>query len=131
LEAHHRIDETWALRRPWHVDCAGVGRLTPTLVSASAQVLGYGLPPALRALVDRHQAARAKTTADQSVARRIRDGVRSGGLAVKGLTVYVHDGAVSLYGTLPSATAREDVLGLVSRVPGVRRIVDHLRIADA
>ncbi len=130
MEIRARIGETRALRGPWHVACAGTGRLTSTPVSASAQVLGYGLPPALRALVDRHQAARAKTTADQSVARRIRDGVRSGGLTVKGLTVYVHDGAVSLYGTLPSAATREAVLGLVSRVPGVRRIVDHLRVTE-
>ena len=100
-------------------------------MSVSAQVLGYGLPPALRALVDRHQAARSKTTADQSLARRLRDGVRASGLEIKGLTVYVHDGAVSLYGTLPSGAVREEVLALVTRVPGVRRIVDHLRMADA
>lgn len=108
-----------------------LGRLSPPTVSASAQVLGYGLPPALRALVDRHQAARAKTTSDLSLARRISDGVKESGLGVQGLTVYVHDGAVSLYGTLPSSATREEVLALVSRVPGVRRIVDHLRYADA
>ena len=97
----------------------------------SAQVLGYGLPPALRALVDRHQAARAKTTADQSLARRLHDGMKASGLTVLGLTVYVHDGAVSLYGTVATVQAREDVLALVTRVPGVRRIVDHLRLAEA
>lgn len=95
---------------------------------ANAQVLGYGLPPSLRALVERHQAARAKTTADKSLARRLRDGVRASRLPVRGLTVYVHDGAISLYGTVPDAAAREALISLVTRVPGVRRIVDHLRI---
>ena len=106
------------------------GSLSP-LVSVSAQVLGYGLPPALRSLVDRHQAARAKTTADQSLARRLRDTVRASGLTVRGLTIYVHDGALSLYGTVPTSAVREEMLALVTHVPGVRRIVDHLRIADA
>lgn len=97
-------------------------------VSANAQVLGYGLPPSLRALVERHQAARAKTTADKSLARRLRDGVKAAGLEVTGLTVYVHDGAVSLYGTVPTAHAREALLHVVTHLPGVRRIVDHLRV---
>ena len=100
-------------------------------MSASAQVLGFGLPPALRSLLDRHQAARAKTTADQSLARRLHDGVGASGLDVRGLTVYVHDGAVSLYGTLASSATREGVLTVVTRTPGVRRVVDHLRLADA
>ena len=98
---------------------------------ASAQVLGYGLPPALRALVDRHQAARAKTTADKSLTRRLRDGVRASDVKVKGLAFYVHDGAISLYGTVPDAAAREALLAIVTRLPGVRRIVDHLRLGDA
>ena len=100
-------------------------------MSVNAQVLGYGLPPALRSLVDRHQAERAKTTSDMSLARRLRDGVRASDLGVRGLTVYVHDGAVSLYGSVRDAAAREAVLALVSHVPGVRRIVDHLRLGDA
>ena len=100
-------------------------------MSVSAQVLGYGLPPEIRALVDRHQAARAKTTSDLSLARRLRDSVRASDLTVKGLTVYVHDGAVSLYGTVPGGADRERVLTIVSTIPGVRRIVDHLRLADA
>jgi len=97
-------------------------------VSASAQVLGYGLPPSLRALVDRHQSARAKTTADRSLARRLRDGIRASEVPVKGLSLYVHDGALSLYGTVPDARTREALLALCTHVPGVRRIVDHLRV---
>lgn len=100
-------------------------------MSASAQVLGYGLPPALRALVERHQSQRAKTTADRSLARRLRDGIRSAELPVSGLSFYVHDGALSLYGTVPDAAAREALLSLCTRLPGIRRIVDHLRVETA
>ncbi len=99
-------------------------------MSASVQVLGSGLPPALRGLIDRHQISRSKTTADRSLARRLHDGIDAASLDVGGLAVYVHDGAVSLYGTVAEASVREDVLALASRTPGVRRIVDHLQLAD-
>ena len=95
---------------------------------ASSHALGYGLPPSLRALVERHQQRRAKTSADKSVARRLRQGIRSAGLSASGLAIYVHDGAISLYGTVHDEAAREALLGVASSQPGVRRIVDHLRI---
>lgn len=88
---------------------------------------GNGLPPALRALIERHQQNRAKTTADQSIARRLRDGVRQSGVEVSGLAFYVHDGAVSIYGTVPDQAARDRLLAAAAGQPGVRRIVDHLR----
>ena len=61
----------------------------------------------------------------------MRDSVRASDLTVQGLTIYVHDGAVSLYGTVATAAVREQVLALVTHIPGVRRIVDHLRLGDA
>ena len=100
-------------------------------MSVRSQILGVGLPPALRVLVDRHQALRARTTADRSLARRLRDGVRPLGAAAAGLSFYVHDGAVSVYGTVGDASAREVVIALASGLPGARRIVDHLQIGDA
>lgn len=100
-------------------------------MSFQSQVLGYGLPPAVRALVERHQSHRARTTADQSLARRLRAGIQSEGLAVSGLAFYVHDGAISLYGIVPDAQSREDIVAIASSQPGVRRIVDHLRLAEA
>ena len=99
-------------------------------MSVTARPLGSGLPPALRALVERHQSQRARTTADQSVARRIKAALTGVGLAA-GLAVYVHDGAVSLYGTVADGAAREAVVSAVAGLPGVRRIVDHLRLAEA
>ncbi len=100
-------------------------------MSAQSQILGYGLPPALQSLVDRHQSHRARTTADRSLARRLRDGVRQSGVDVKGLAFYVHDGAVSIYGAVADRPAREAVVTLAASQPGVRRIVDHLSIGDA
>ena len=97
----------------------------------TSQILGVGLPPALRALVERHQSQRARTTADRSLARRLRDGVRQSGAAVSGLVFYVHDGAVSVYGTVADAAARDAVVAIASQMPGVRRIVDHLAVGDA
>ena len=113
-----------ALRGP------GLPRLTPP-VPVHSQVLGDGLPAALRSLVDRHQANRAKTTADRSLARRLHDGVRQSGVAVGGLAFYVHDGAISVYGSVPDAAARDAVVAVAAGLPGVRRIVDHLRLAEA
>lgn len=97
----------------------------------SSQILGYGLPPALRELVDRHQTHRALTTADRSLARRLRDSVRQSGVAVVGLAFYVHDGAISIYGGVRDVPSREAIVTLAASQPGVRRIVDHLHIDDA
>ena len=96
--------------------------------TVSSQVLGYGLPPVLRALVERHQTRRAQTTADRSLARRLRDAIRQAELPPTGLSFHVHDGAISIYGTVPDADAREAVVAVATKQPGVRRIVDHLRI---
>lgn len=100
-------------------------------MSVNSQILGYGLPPALRELVDRHQTHRARTTADRSLARRLRDSIRQSGITVKGLAFYVHDSAISIYGGVRDPAAREAVVTLAASQPGVRRIVDHLHIGDA
>ena len=116
--------------RPWHAPCAPSGPPSRLPVSTvSSQVLGYGLPPALRSLVERHQTQRAQTTADRSLARRLRDAVRQAGLPPAGLSFYVHDGAISVYGTVSDAAARESVVAVAAGLPGVRRIVDHLKIS--
>ena len=97
----------------------------------SSHVLGYGLPPLLREMVERHQMRRTKTTADKSLARRLRGALRSADLSARGIALYVHDGAVSIYGAVADAAEREALLGVVSAQPGVRRIVDHLQIGEA
>lgn len=96
----------------------------------SSHVLGSGLPPLLRELVERHQQRRTRTTADKSLARRLREGIQGSGLPVTGIAVYVHEGAVSLYGAVGDEAVRERLLQIASAQPGVRRIVDHLQVGD-
>ena len=100
-------------------------------MSVSPQALGYGLPPALRELVDGFQARRARTTADRSLCRRIRDEVRRMEPVPSGLSFQIHDGAVSIYGVVPTPARREAVIAAAATQPGVRRIVDHLTVTDA
>ena len=100
------------------------------MATVSAQVLGYGLPPTLQALVERHQTHRVRTAADRSLALRLKATLPAEGVT-DGLSVYIHDGAVSLYGTVATATARESVVSAAAATPGVRRIVDHLRVMAA
>ena len=98
-------------------------------MSATAQVLGFGLPPAVRAVVEQVLQRRARTATDRSLARRLHaalDGARADGLAL-----YVHNGAVSVYGTVAGEAARDALLTVVAGQPGVRRIVDHLATGDA
>lgn len=88
----------------------------------------YGLPPAIRSVVEGFQQRRTKTTADRSLARRLSDSVRRADLGVRGVAFYVHDGAVSIYGTVADEGVREGVIVVVTRQPGVRRVVDHLHV---
>lgn len=100
-------------------------------VPATPQILGFGLPPAVRALLDQAQERRSRTSSDRSLARRLQVATHGAGLAGSGVTVYVHDGAVSLYGTLPDRATRDAWVTTVAGTPGVRRIVDSLRLAEA
>lgn len=100
-------------------------------MSATAQVLGTGLPPALRHVVERFQQRRALTAGDRSLGRRLHAALADGRTGASGLTLYVHHGAVSVYGTVPTEALREAVLALAAAQPGVRRIVDHLVTGDA
>lgn len=104
--------------------------MTPTLVATSSPVSAYGLPAKLRATIERFQERRAKTTADKSLALRLKHAMTRENVALAGLAIYVNHGAVSVYGAVPDAAARESLLALVARQPGVTRIVDHLRLAE-
>lgn len=97
---------------------------------ASAQILGTGLPASVRALIDSFQNRRAHTTTDRSLAKRLRRTVDQCGVEPLGLAFYVHNGAVSVYGTVPDESAREALLTVATSQPGVRRIVDHLVVLD-
>ncbi len=72
-----------------------------------------------------------RTTTDRELTRRIRSAVECSAFAVRGLSVYVHDGSVDVYGTIESDAKREDVLSLVAEQPGAKRITDHLEFPGA
>lgn len=100
------------------------------LVSATPQVLGTGLPPVLRAMLDAVQVRRERTVTDRSLARRLHAAVQAERLPALGVSFYVHDGAISIYGTVPDAATRDSLVTVAAHQPGVRRIVDHLRIGS-
>lgn len=104
--------------------------MTPASVASSSPVSAYGLPASLRATIERFQERRAKTTADKSLALRLKHTLQREKVSLVGLAFYVNHGAVSVHGAVPDAAAREELLALVAKQPGVSRIVDHLRLAD-
>lgn len=100
-------------------------------MATSTPISAYGLTGPIRALVEGFQERRARTTADRSLALRLKDALAREPLDVHGLNVYVEHGAVSVFGSVRDSETRESLLALVARQPGVTRIVDHLRMADA
>lgn len=105
--------------------------MTSAPVASSTPVSAYGLPAQLRATIERFQERRAKTTADRSLALRLKHAMEREKLTITGLAIYVNHGAISVYGAVSTAADRETLLALVARQPGVTRIVDHLRLAEA
>ena len=89
------------------------------------------LHPALRSFVERAQRLRVRTTSDARLARLLQSAVESADLPVRGLAFYVHNGVVSVYGSVPGPEAREAVMDVLVEQPGVLRVVDHLRIGEA
>ncbi|MEL6615816.1 MAG: BON domain-containing protein [Bacteroidota bacterium] len=94
-------------------------------------VSAYGLTGPIRALIEGFQERRARTTADKSLALRLKHALDREPIEASGLSFYVEHGAVAVYGSIRVADTREAVLALVARQPGVTRIVDHLRMTDA
>lgn len=74
------------------------------------------------------QERRSRTSADRELARRLQFAVDNARLEVDGLSFYVHDGSVAVYGAVRTEALREQTLGLVAEQPGVRRIQDHLQL---
>ncbi len=103
----------------------------PPVSTASTPQPSLALTPRLRALVQTLQQRRARTMADRELARRLHAAVGASKLPVAGLNIYVHDGAISIYGPVSDETTREAVLVLAAEQPGARRVVDHLRLTEA
>ena len=85
----------------------------------------------LRTFLNSLQDNRVRTTVDRELTRRIRAAVENSALKINGVSIYVHDGSVDVYGTIESETKREDVLSLVAEQPGAKRITDHLNLPEA
>ena len=85
----------------------------------------------LRTFLNSLQENRVRTTVDRELTRRIRAAVENSALKISGVSIYVHDGSVDVYGTIESGTKREDVLSLVAEQPGAKRITDHLNLPEA
>lgn len=81
----------------------------------------------MRSFLNTLQERRVRTSADRELTRRIRAAVEESPLKIRGLSVYVHDGSVDVYGTIENDARREDVLSLVAEQPGAKRITDHLK----
>jgi hypothetical protein len=99
--------------------------------STSPPARAFLLAPQLRALVQTLQERRARTAADRELARRLHAVVEQGALAAHGLSFFVHDGGIAVYGTVRDEPSREAVLAVLAEQPGTRRIVDHLQLADS
>jgi osmotically-inducible protein OsmY len=54
---------------------------------------------------------------------------RTGTASRSRLTVSVQQGSVVLSGNIPYETQRNPIIKAVSRIPGVRNVVDQLRLA--
>lgn len=105
-------------------------RAPPAAATVSTPFLSAptALPPRLQGLLQSLQERKARTHADRDLARRIQFAVDNAGLEeVGGLSVYVHDASVAVYGQIATEALRERVLGVVAEQPGVQRLQDHLQ----
>ena len=85
----------------------------------------------VRAVVSALTSRREKTNADRRIARRVFVTFeRLGTVVTQGLHFYVFDGAVSVYGSVATPEVREDVLGALAALPGVRHITEHLQVRN-
>jgi hypothetical protein len=111
---------------------AGV-RVPSTTRSVSTTTIPESSPlsPRLREFLRSVQDRRTRTTADRELARRLHFAVTNARLEASGLSFYVHEGSVSVYGAVRAEALREQVLDLVAEQPGVRRIQDHLQLPVA
>jgi len=85
----------------------------------------------LRTFLNSLQERRVRTAVDRELTRRIRAAVENSPLKISGVSIYVHDGSVDVYGTIENDARREDVLSLVAEQPGAKRITDHLILPEA
>lgn len=85
----------------------------------------------VRAVLASLASHREKTNADRRLARRVFVTFeRLGTVVTQGLHFYVYDGAVSVYGAVATPEVRDNVLGALAALPGVRHITEHLQVRN-
>ena len=95
---------------------------TPSLRARAAEV---------RAVVAKLTARRDKTASDSQLARRLFVAFeRLGVVHTKGLHFYVFDGAVTVYGSVETVQVRDQALALITSMPGVRQVTEHIQVAQ-
>jgi len=90
----------------------------------------FALAPPIRALVKSLQERRARTAADRELARRVRDAISRATSGAAGLSFYVHEGTVTVYGAVRDGAMREAILRVAAAQPGALRIIDQVADAD-
>ena len=86
----------------------------------------------VRALLTTLKTRRERTESDRRIATHVYIAFEKLGRTadVHGLHFYVFEGAVSVYGDVLTHEQRERVLLDLAALPSVRRVADHLRVAD-
>ena len=86
----------------------------------------------VRALMATLKTRRDRTEADRRIATHVYIAFEKLGRTadVQGIHFYVFEGAVSVYGDVLTHEQRDRVLLDLAALPGVRRVADHLRVAD-
>ena len=86
----------------------------------------------VRSLLTTLKTRRDRTESDRRIATHVYIAFEKLGriVDVGGLHFYVFEGAVSVYGDVLTHEQRDQVLMDLAALPSVRRVVDHLRVAD-
>ena len=67
-------------------------------------------------------------TSDRSINSRVKDGLARSPSSFQNVIVHTHDGIVELDGYVDTPQQQTDAEQLAANVPGVRQVIDNLRI---
>jgi len=109
---------------------AAIARRTARLGAKKSRFVG-GHARGVLARGRRLATGRELASDDVRIVQRIRsDALRTVGLSTKDVEVGVEDGVATLRGTVASRSLADDLVGQVSKVPGVRDVAAMIRIAN-
>lgn len=89
------------------------------------------IPQKASALLLRIRERRTRTSSDLRLTKEIETQFETDqNNAAQGLSFYVCDGSVSVYGVVNSSTERDLVIQALSGIQGIRRITEHITLRD-